>query len=93
MLLDETREPSWETEGTFYSIAGVGHVYALTTSLACCSIFVSIGLKKRHDNSWLLHLLVFTPFKTKVKMTLTTRREKYLWVYFVPTTLFTLSSW
>ena len=37
---DETREPSWETEGTFYSIAGVGHVYALTTSLACYSIFV-----------------------------------------------------
>ena len=49
MLLDETREPSWETEGTFYSIVGVGHLYVLTTSLACCSIFVSIGLKERHD--------------------------------------------
>ena len=41
IFIDETREPSWETEGTFYSIVGVCHPYVLKTSLAFYSIFVS----------------------------------------------------
>ena len=32
MISDETREASWETEGTYYSVAGVG-------SFLLCGVF------------------------------------------------------
>ena len=37
MLSEETREASWETQGTFYSIAGVGHLQRIQC-IAMCTI-------------------------------------------------------